>query len=177
MGRQPNYEIDAFIDKAINYEGDDCLIWPFLLNQDGYAHTGSHRLRNKYGSQVISRAVCIIVHGAPPTPKYDAARSKKCISRACINPKHLKWIIHEENVSSDVRGEDHYIIALTNDQVLEIRQLAGIKKPKDIAAQFGVGRGIIWKIMNNETCKWLEEPCDAELLFETTRPRMRDLFA
>jgi hypothetical protein len=63
----PSYDtqIYSFIEKAISYEGDDCLIWPFTRNPDGYAHLSSRRFRKQYGTPTISRVVCIEVYGPP----------------------------------------------------------------------------------------------------------------
>jgi hypothetical protein len=68
----PNLAIDAFLDKATNYTGDDCLLWQFGTNESGYACTHSHRIRKQYGTQSVSRIVCIEVYGPPPTPKHES---------------------------------------------------------------------------------------------------------
>jgi hypothetical protein len=61
---QRNYEMDAFFEKAINYDGYDCLLWRF-----GFAggYPAFDRMKEQYGTRVISRVICIIKYGAPPS--------------------------------------------------------------------------------------------------------------
>jgi hypothetical protein len=168
MSAPRNPAIDAFIEKAINYEDDKCLLWPFSLDDKGYARVGS-----KY----ISRIVCAKVYGLPPTPEHEAAHSKKCISTACINRRHLRWATRLQNMADNRRGEDHTRTKLTNDQVLEIKKLAGTMSQRTIAKCYNISKDVIWNIIHHRNWKWLEGPCDAELLFATTRPKMQNLFA
>jgi hypothetical protein len=172
-----NPEIDTFFEKAITYTGDDCLIWPFAVNSWRYASLSSGRFRKKYKTNLIARAVCIEVYGPPPTSKHDAAHSPDCISKACINRKHLRWATHKDNMADDRHGEDNSYARLTNEQVLEIRKLKGIMTHKEIGEQFGIPRINVTMILNYSNWAWLEEPTDAELIFATTKPRMKDLFA
>jgi hypothetical protein len=87
--------IDAFLHKAINYTGTDCLRWPFYVDRFGYARL--RRLRMKYGTISVSSAVC----GPPPTPKHEAAHSCHNGCSGCVNNKHLRWATHRDN-SADV---------------------------------------------------------------------------
>lgn len=172
-----NPAIDVFLDKAITYDGDDCLIWPFGLLPDGYASL--NRFIKHYGTRVVSKVICIEVYGHPPTVKHEAAHSKKCISRACINRKHLRWATSKENKADDHRGEDHHKAKLTEEQVFEILKLGkeDIVTQIQIANKFEISRPHVNQIINRRRWQWLEEPSDAELIWETTRPRMKDLFA
>jgi hypothetical protein len=168
MSGSRNYSIDVFIAKAITYEGDDCLIWPFYLNRDGYAYVP------RFGG-LVSRYICKKVHGAPPTPKHEAAHS--CSNPPCINNRHLRWATHKENAADDCCGEDNYHSKLTKEQVLDIRRLAHTTPQWQIARIYGIIQKHVSDIINKKIWAWLEEPCDAELIFRTTAPKMKDLFA
>jgi Helix-turn-helix domain of resolvase len=171
-----NSDIDAFFEKALSYEGDECLLWPFSLGGDGYAQW--YRAGNKYGTIRVLRAICIEAHGKPPTPKHQAAHAKRCLSKACINKWHLRWATRKENMADDCRGEDNHNARLTEDQVLEIRRLyKSGERIVDIARQYNVSRQAIRHIIKGTNWSWLDEPCDAQLLFDSTRPKYPDLFA
>jgi hypothetical protein len=143
-----NSKIDIFIARAIVYEGDDCLIWPFALNSSRYAHSGG------FGG-VISRYVCKKVYGAPPTPKHQAAHSIKCVSKACVNNKHLRWATQEENLADDCRGEDCSWTKLTEEQVIEIRKLKGTMSLGELAKIYGFSNGCIRGVIYHSNWQWL----------------------
>jgi hypothetical protein len=174
-----NPEIDAFIDKAITYEDDDCLIWPFSRLDNGYPQLSSGRFKKQYGTRIVSRAICQIANGPPPIPKHEAAHSIKCTSKLCINRKHLRWATRLENFSDDRRGEDHFCSKLTEEQILEIRKryATGKYTQQRLADEYNIHQAQMWIIITFKLWAWVEEPCDAYLLFDTTRPRMKDLFA
>jgi hypothetical protein len=154
----PNPEIGAFIEKAITYEGDECLIWPFAKSGDGYAYLSSGHFKRRYKTGYVSKAVCIETYGPPPTFGHQAAHLPSCISKACINRKHLRWATPKENIADDCRGEDHYNSKLTNQQVLEIRQLANNMTNESIAQIYKVSKSRISAIIRNETWAWLANP-------------------
>jgi hypothetical protein len=89
----------------------------------------------------------------------------------------LRWSTHKENVADDRRGEDNHNAKLTEEQVLEIRKLATYMTRNDIARTYSVVPETIDAIIHRRSWCWLEEPSDAELIFATTRPQMKDLFA
>ena len=174
MAQERNLNLDTFFEKAIPYEGDNCLIWPFgLLN--GYPEFD--RLAKVYKTPYVHRAVCIEVYGPPPTPDHQVAHAKKCSSKQCVNNKHLRWATPKENMADDQRGEDAHKSKLTEEQVIEIRKLTQTMSQHKLGTKYGVSQKAIWFIINRKNWYWLEEPSDAELIFDTTRPRMKDLFA
>jgi hypothetical protein len=181
----PDPKVDAFLEKAINYEGDDCLIWPFGVNPNGSAKL--NRLGRTYGSNIVSRAVCEEAHGPPPTPEHEAAHSISCISRRCVNQRHLRWATRGENANDIILRDGVYANAkLSQEDVLEIRRIAktlpskkrldNLRIRKEIAFKFDLTLAHVNRIVNGFGWEWLEEPCDEELIFYTTRPKMKDLF-
>jgi hypothetical protein len=88
---------EAFFQQALKCTSDECLIWPYGRDNRGYAQM-SWRKRGKAIKKVYC-AVCEEVHGTPPTPKHEAAHSCGNGHLGCINPRHLRWLTHKENLA------------------------------------------------------------------------------
>src|SRR3990167_9672321 len=141
-GAAQNY----FRDVVLKHESDDCLRWPFCYSSTGYGkvqHAGRmHR---------VSRLVCQMVNGQPPTPKHQAAHN--CGNRACVNKRHLRWATRAENMAdtlihgTHLRGENHTMAKLTNAQADEIRAMEGTMLQREIATRFGVSRVCVHQIL------------------------------
>lgn len=83
MGKTSAYVIEQFIKRAKEYEGDDCLEWPFAVNSHGY---GNYKGKN------AQRFTC---PGEPTEERWQAAHL--CGNRLCVNPNHLRWSSQHEN--------------------------------------------------------------------------------
>jgi hypothetical protein len=87
-------EVDRWLREiAIPYSGDECLIWPYAKDSDGY---GSIRNRG------VHRVVCEEVNGERPTLKHEAAHSCGNGHLACCAPSHLRWATHAENMADAI---------------------------------------------------------------------------
>lgn len=124
---------------AVNYYGNQCLMWPFGAGSDGYGliHLNGRKER-------VARIVCHIANGPAPDPKMDAAHSCGNGHLGCISRRHLRWATRKENVQ-DARehgtisaGERNGHAKLTEQDVIYIRNMRGKKKVTDLANQFGV---------------------------------------
>lgn len=129
-----------WLREHVNYQGDDCLKWPMCIIPVGYGYVGY--LGKRYYAH---RLMCEMAHGAPPTPKHEAAHLCGKGHEGCVNPRHLAWKTKKENRADCVdhgtaaRGNSNrFNYRLTDIQVLEIRGLKGKALHADIAKQFGI---------------------------------------
>lgn len=142
------------MERALVRESDECIPWPFGLNNSGYGH-----ITVEGDSTGVHRYACERTHGAPPTPHHEAAHS--CNVRSCINGRHLRWATKLENEADTLvhgtraLGESHGQSILTRDQVIEIRALAGKMFQRDIAARFGVAPNTISQVVTGRNWGWL----------------------
>lgn len=137
-----------FIEQvAMEYEGSDCLLWPFARDQKGYA-----RITSVKGVRSASRLVCKLANGEPPTPKYDAAHSCGNGGAGCVTKHHLRWATSKENNADKLihgtlaRGSKNGASKLTEEIVRDIKRNKGIKGPRELARLYGVHRTCIQKI-------------------------------
>lgn len=77
---------------ALQHTGEECLIWPFGRNGDGY---GSVQVDGKMVN--AHRYLCQIAHGEPPTATHQAAHSCGKGHLGCVAKNHLRWATPAEN--------------------------------------------------------------------------------
>lgn len=139
--------------EVIPYTGDDCLIWPFAKNSDGYGCIGDSR---------VCRIVCDAINGPPPTPLHFAAHSCGKGQLGCVSPKHLRWALPVENSADMVshgnsqRGRKNVRSKLSEDDVRQIRSMIGTKSKSEIARSFGVTHKAISFIQTGQNWGWLD---------------------
>ena len=159
-GKAAHGELRRWIDDvALPYVGDDCLIWPFGRHKDGYA-------QGRYPGLTTGRAyraICQLVHGAPPTPDYEAAHICGQGRAGCVAPGHLTWKTKRDNEADRavhgtiMRGSSHSNSRLTESDVRVIRLLLDDGMTHGaIAERFGVARATISLISSGATWGWLE---------------------
>lgn len=153
----PRYRrIQKWMDAHVSYDGDDCLKWPFNVNNNG---RGAATLNGAMMS--APRAMCLLAHGEPPTPEHETAHSCGKGHEGCINPKHLRWATSVENQADKiehgtiVRGEAVNTAKLTEGDVREIRRIGGTMNRVTIAAMFGVSPYTIYEVQTRRSWAWL----------------------
>lgn len=147
----------AFFEKALTYEGDDCLIWPFFRDKAGYA-----RLREGSESRHVHRLVCRRVHGEPDDINIHATHECGNGHLGCVNPKHLKWGTRYKNQKDRVyhgtsnRGEQCAAHKLTAEEAIVIyhRLLSG-ERAYLLAKEYGVSDVTILDIGTGRSWAWL----------------------
>lgn len=134
-----------WLAESLSYEGDECLLWPFSVGQNGYGGIGRD---GKH--QYIHRIVCEHVNGPPLAANYHAAHS--CGQKRCVNKRHLSWKTNSENqLDRRQHGTTKKTHAkLTPENVAEIRSLEGIEPTASLAARFGVNEASIRQIFTRK---------------------------
>lgn len=136
----------AFIRANTGCVSDECVLWPYSVEYNGYGHFG-------YNGKLYRahKFMCELVHGPSPLPELEASHS--CGVAACINPRHLSWETHSEN---EKRKREHGTIRggakgpegnggsrtyLTKEQIDDIRSSKGKVSADFLAEKYGLKRG------------------------------------
>ena len=148
--------LEAFFRRAISYDKDECLLWPYGKGNRGRPFMW------KNGRQVaVHREVCEFVNGAPPSRDHHAAHLCGMGHLACVNPRHLVWATAKENEAHKLihgtqsRGEAHGMSVLTEDTVTVIRSLRGKVTQSEIAKMFKISKTTVGDIHRGRTWGWL----------------------
>jgi len=142
---------ESLVNAIQTHNSDECLIWPFSLDADGYG-----RVWYKGKTITACRLVFFLGHNRWPNP---LARHT-CDTASCINPRHIIEGTHADNVADAIargrfpvsRGEDNIGAKLTNEAVREIRNSLGVSKSA-LAAKFHVSRRTIRQVIQGKRWK------------------------
>lgn len=146
-----NGEPKKFLAIAMEYRGDNCVIWPYSKNSQGYAN-----LQVDGKKRLVFRIICEHFNGASKIGQ-EAAHSCGNGHRGCIAGKHLRWATHIENEEDKKihgtlpQGETHHSAKLTREDVINIRIMYDTMqyRQKDIGAMFGVSQATINVAIND----------------------------
>lgn len=144
-------------DVVLAHSNDECLLWPFTRNHQGY---GQVRVQGRL--HIVSRLVCETINGPPPSSlSSEAAHSCGNGHLGCVAANHLSWKTHAENMADMVaqggaaRGERHGLSKLSDHEVSRIRRLKGHISQRKIAADYGVSQSVVWKIHSGKIWRHL----------------------
>lgn len=146
-----------FRDVVVPHDSDECLIWPFHRNAGGYG-----QLWHEGRLHLVSRLICEIGNGPPPTSEYQAAHSCGRGADGCVTRKHTSWKTPADNTADRIthgtanRGERHNWSKLTEAEVKAIRLMIGTTNRTAIARRFNVTPAAIWHIERGDSWAWLE---------------------
>jgi hypothetical protein len=164
-------DVDRFLSK-VPAEPDEngCLIWLTCRDYDGYGmfHFNGNNVR-------AHRFAWEITHGAIPK---DLWVLHKCDVPSCVNVDHLFLGTAQDNTldmfakgrAYKVRGEDHPMARLTEDDVREIRSYRGIASQGVLAEDYGVTPGLISAIWLNKL--WKDDDYEIQNLKRPKRNRI-----
>lgn len=136
-----------FDDLVAKGEPDECWIWQGTIDRStGYGRYGKRR----------AHIVALERETPRPTDKTHALHATHCTSRLCVNPAHLRWGTQAENMQDlakvgNRKGSKAAMAKLTEQQVLEIRSLAGKYPQTEIGAMFGVSGPTVNNILKRKT--------------------------
>lgn len=146
-----------WIDSHKDYDGDDCIKWPYADDGHGYGHL-------TYNGKMVKahRLMCELVNGPPPFERAEAAHSCGNGKRGCVNRNHLRWATAKENNwdkvshSTDNRGERCGTHKLKEPDVVNIISMleSGISHQR-IADVHNVHRCSITDIAKGKNWSWL----------------------
>lgn len=142
-GRTPPGEALEWLERTISAASDQCILWPFATNDKGY---GMVLFEGKV--QGAHRASCALVHGPSPSAAHEAAHSCGNGHIGCINPRHLRWATHAENMRDGRRPKKP--MKLTAAQAREIAARPPSQFSIHIAEEFGVSISTISRIRRGE---------------------------
>lgn len=134
----------AWIASHATYSGDECLIWPFARTAGGRGSVTRRVVGMGKGNISASRAMCILAHGDPPTPKHVAAHTCGKGHEACVNPRHLRWATPKENAADTLRHGTRPMLVgvssnhLTRVQIKAVRLLAEKMSVEELSRAFRV---------------------------------------
>lgn len=144
-------------ENVLTHDADGCLIWPYTRNSNGYA-----QLYRKGKHYLVSRLICEVMHGPPPSPEYEAAHNCGNGREGCVNRHHIVWKTRAENMAdlevhgTLIHGERCHFAKLREPDVRRIRALGGTMLQRDIAAIFGVSVGAIQAVLSGKSWRRLE---------------------
>jgi hypothetical protein len=137
---------------VFRYDSDDCLIWSFHRNKNGYGQLSASGKR-----QWAHIHICKRVHGDPTETRNIVRHSCGKGALGCINPRHLSWSTRSENEKDKIlhgtsnRGSRHGMSKLNEEDVRNIKTLIGQLTHQEIASLFGVTRRNIGRILSGES--------------------------
>ena len=126
---------------------------------EGYRPSGKHgRIEYREQQIYIHRAIYAALHGPIP-PEMEICHT--CDVGNCIFPDHLFLGTYLDNINDMRRkgrgvdppiisGESHPLATLSDEDVAEVRRLAGRQKQRDIAARFGVSQSTVWRLIHRQ---------------------------
>jgi hypothetical protein len=140
---------------------DSCWPWIGYLGRNGYGLTKdeSGKLTNAH------RLALEMALGRKLAKAEDAMHGETCVTRACCNQAHLTAGPHKKNMEDAARlgrmqrGERHYRAALTEREVIEMRQARAVgARTIDLARAFQVTRGNVIAVVTGVTWKHVGGP-------------------
>lgn len=149
-------EPKRWLENHVNYQGNDCLPWPFAKHSDGSAAIASGYSRQ------AARLMCFLAHGEKPNKNSQAAHLCGKGHHGCVNPNHLKWASPKENTNHKrghgtmLAGEKHPNSVLTELKVRAARELYGKFSIIELADIFEVHYRTIDDAVNGKTWSWLK---------------------
>lgn len=156
-----------WMQEHLNYDGDDCLIFPFC----GNVFVNSKRIPAYVW-------VCEKINGPAPKGK-QAAHSCGNGHLKCVNRNHLSWKTVKQNAEDrekhgrTSKGEGHQPDGITEAKAIEIYKFKG-KDTFDKAAKiFEVSKSTIADIWRGSTWAWLTGANGGENLLRKGRRRKK----
>lgn len=140
-----------WLKDRVQFDGNECLIWPFTRNWNGYGMLG---VEGKV--TYAHRTMCRLVNGDPPSSKHVAAHSCHNGHGGCCHPKHVSWLTASENLLQ--RRQAGTLTTkrwnkkgtLSKADIGKIEALKGHLNQREIAEMFGISYQHVSVIQNRK---------------------------
>lgn len=137
---------------AIPFKSEECLIFPFSRNEDGYGTV-------REGGKIIKAHTFVAkrILGPKPGTAYECLHGCGNGHLGCVNGAHLRWGSHAENMADAVAhgttrnkpryGADHHDFRAT-DEVIEamLADLYSGMTQKAVGKKYGFGQSHVSRI-------------------------------
>lgn len=147
-----------------------CWLWNRFINRDGYGHLGQNSITRRYHRTVLAHRLAYLIFVGPIPDGLILRHKHGCTGPHCCNPDHVEPGTHQQNSDDkkrdqtdakslgygfqigDNRGDSNNTSKLTEEQVLEIRQLRSEMKLKyrELAEMFHVSIATIGYVVKNQ---------------------------
>jgi hypothetical protein len=87
-----------FLQMSLQITTDECIFW-----EHDSLRIGRPVICFKGKQKFVTRLICELVHGSPPSKDHEAAHSCGNGHLRCINWKHLSWKLPEDNKADKIR--------------------------------------------------------------------------
>lgn len=145
---RPKYgETIAFLLSVVAEPSDECILWPFGRNGQGYG------ILRRGGKTVLAHRLALALYDKIDVPPPHIHTRHSCHTPLCINPQHMTWGTHAENMLDKAMACRSGGVKLTTDQVLQIR--ASIGTCKAVGEQFNVSASTVSLIRRRDMWAWL----------------------
>jgi hypothetical protein len=153
--RAPRGEAPRFFEEALLLETDDCIIWPYGKERNGYG------MFNHEGRVTTVHRAALIVSSGMERPGMDAAH--RCHVRACFNPRHLSWKTRSDNLfekagigTADRGGGPRKFSEEAVREVFSMRHAGATIS--QIARYFDANWSTVQQILKRKTWAWVAIP-------------------
>lgn len=149
---------DFIIRVTSEPQGEECVLWPYGKNANGYGRVNWNNLPTNAHAIVAELA-----HGPKPTNKHEACHKCGKGHLGCVNPNHLYWGTRKENVRDAIEhgtsyslhvpvGERHHC-AKYSDELIDraMRRISDGEKPATVAKSLEISLSYIYALSNGQS--------------------------
>lgn len=151
---------DKFMSYVYPEPNTGCWLWAGGKNDDGY---GKFRYLGVKIKSSLAHRISYFFHKGEFDEKLCVCHT--CDTPCCVNPQHLFLGTHHENmIDRSIKnrhgrkapiGSNAYHAKLTEEDVINIRSLAGKMYQVDIASMYGIKQATVSAIVVRKTWKHL----------------------
>jgi hypothetical protein len=151
-------------ETVLEYEGDECVIWPFYRREDGYA-----KVKYQGRDTTASFAVCEMAHGKRPSKRHQAAHSCGRGHEGCVAKNHLSWKTRKGNAKDKIDHGTHTMgsrnpwAKLTEEDAAKILKLKGKKIGREVAELFDTSLNNVYRIWARKSWKHIKRRAPVSL--------------